>query len=112
VADLRPGTPCEDPELRRLMIGRAAKLERLGLAEQAAPVAGPSSRTSSEHSAISLSEGHYQDHASCHDRRRREPDVSGFALHDDRLTDQVLGRLVERGLHDELKDRLRHRRRA
>src|SRR5882757_7764597 len=37
VADLRPGAPDSDPELRRLMIGRAAKLERLGLAEQGAP---------------------------------------------------------------------------
>ena len=37
VADLRPGAPDEDPELRRLMIGRATKLERLGLAEQVAP---------------------------------------------------------------------------
>ena len=34
VADLRPGGAGEDPELRRLMLGRAAKLERLGLAEQ------------------------------------------------------------------------------
>ena len=33
VVDLRPGGPGEDPELRRLMLGRAAKLERLGLAE-------------------------------------------------------------------------------
>ncbi len=36
VADLRPGAPNEDPELRRLLVGRAAKLERLGLAEQVA----------------------------------------------------------------------------
>ena len=33
----------------------------------------------------------------------REPDVSGFALHGDAPVDPVLGRLVERGLHDELK---------
>ena len=33
VVDLRPGGPGEDPELRRLLLGRAAKLERLGLAE-------------------------------------------------------------------------------
>ena len=33
----------------------------------------------------------------------REPDVTGFALHGDAGTDQVLGRLVARGLHDELK---------
>jgi len=32
-----------------------------------------------------------------------EPDVSGFALHGDDGGDPVLGRLVARGLHDELK---------
>ena len=32
----------------------------------------------------------------------REPDVSGFALHGDDVADPVLGRLVARGLHDEL----------
>jgi hypothetical protein len=32
-----------------------------------------------------------------------EPDVSGFALHGDEPIDVVLGRLVDRGLHDELK---------
>ena len=37
IADLRPGAPDRDPELRRLMLGRAAKLERLGLAERVAP---------------------------------------------------------------------------
>lgn len=37
IADLRPGSAGEDPELRRLMIGRATKLERLGLAGQAGP---------------------------------------------------------------------------
>jgi type IV secretory pathway VirD2 relaxase len=33
----------------------------------------------------------------------REPDVAGFALHGDDPGDPVLGRLVARGLHDELK---------
>jgi type IV secretory pathway VirD2 relaxase len=37
VADLRPSASGEDPELRRLMLGRAASLKRLGLAEQIAP---------------------------------------------------------------------------
>ena len=37
IANLRPGAPNEDPELRRLLVGRVAKLERLGLAEQVAP---------------------------------------------------------------------------
>jgi len=37
VADLRPGGADEDSESRRLMLGRAKKLERLGLAEPIGP---------------------------------------------------------------------------
>ena len=37
VADLRPGGASEDTELRHLMVGRAANLEQLGLAEQVGP---------------------------------------------------------------------------
>jgi len=104
VADLRPGAASGDSELRRLMIGRAARLERLGLVEQIAPgcwtlkpdlegtlrdlsIRGDIIKTM--HRAMSGT--------------GREPDVSGFALHGDRVMDQVIGRLVERGLHDELK---------
>ena len=104
VADLRPGGAGEDPELRKLMIGRAAKLERLGLAERVGPaqwtlkpglepalrdlgIRGDIIKTM--HRAMSRSE--------------REPDVPGFALHGDQAAEPVLGRLVKRGLHDELK---------
>jgi hypothetical protein len=104
VADLRPDAAGEDSELRKLMIGRAAKLERLGLAERVGPaqwtlkpglepalrdlgIRGDIIKTM--HRAISRSE--------------REPDVPGFALHGDQPAEPVLGRLVERGLHDELK---------
>jgi type IV secretory pathway VirD2 relaxase len=104
VADLRPGVPDSDPELRRLMIGRAAKLERLGLAEQVAPgcwtlkpgiegtlrdlsVRGDIIKTM--HRAITGA--------------GREPDLPGFALHGDQAGDPVQGRLVARGLHDELR---------
>ena len=104
VADLRPGVPDSDPELRRLMIGRAAKLERLGLAEQVAPgcwtlkpgiegtlrdlsVRGDIIKTM--HRAITGA--------------GREPDLTGFALHGDQAADPVQGRLVARGLHDELR---------
>ena len=104
IADLRPGSPDEDPELRRLMVGRMAKLERLGLADQVSPgcwtlkpgleqtlrdlsIRGDVIKTM--HRAM-VSAGH-------------EADVAGFVLHGDRVTDQVLGRLVERGLHDELR---------
>jgi type IV secretory pathway VirD2 relaxase len=104
VVDLRPGGPGEDPELRRLLLGRAAKLERLGLVEPLGsaqwtlkPGIEPLLRDlgirgdiiKTMHRAMS--------------RADREPDVSGFALHGDQAAEPVLGRLVERGLHDELK---------
>ena len=86
------------------MIGRAAKLERLGLAEQVYPaqwtlkpglelalrdlgIRGDIIKTM--HRAVSATD--------------REPDVVGFALHGDEAAEPVLGRLVERGLHDELR---------
>ena len=104
VADLRPGIPDSDPELRKLMVGRAAKLERLGLSEQVAPgcwtlkpgiegtlrdlsVRGDIIKTM--HRAITGA--------------GREPDLAGFALHGDQAADPVQGRLVARGLHDELR---------
>jgi type IV secretory pathway VirD2 relaxase len=104
IADLRPGGSGEDPELRRLMIGRAAKLERLGLADQVGPaqwtlkpglepalrdlgIRGDIIKTM--HRAITA--------------RGHEPDVAGFTLHGDQPAEPVLGRLVERGLHDELR---------
>ena len=104
VADLRPGPDAEDPELRRLLLGRAAKLERLGLADPVGPacwtlkagleptlcqlgIRGDIIKTM--HQAMSAG-GH-------------EPDISAFALHGEEPSDPVLGRLVKRGLDDELK---------
>jgi type IV secretory pathway VirD2 relaxase len=104
IADLRPRAPDRDPELRRLMLGRAAKLERLGLAERVAPA------------CFALKPGIEQTLRDLEIRgdiiktmhramaaAGREPDISGFALHGDDPGDPVLGRLVARGLHDELK---------
>jgi type IV secretory pathway VirD2 relaxase len=104
VADLRPGGADEDPELRRLMLGRARKLERLGLAEQI----GAASWTLKPGLERSLRDLSIRGDIIKTMHRAltgagREPDVTGFALHGDAATDQVLGRLVERGLHDELK---------
>lgn len=104
VADLRPGPDAEDPELRGLLLGRAAKLERLGLADPVGPACWtlkpglePALRQlgirgdiiKTMHQAVSAG-GH-------------EPDVSSFALHGEEPSDPVLGRLVKRGLDDELK---------
>ena len=104
VADLRPEPDAEDPELRRLLLGRAAKLERLALADPVGParwtlkpgleqtlrqlgIRGDIIKTM--HQAMSAG-GH-------------EPDVSTFALHGEEPSDPVLGKLVKRGLDDELK---------
>jgi type IV secretory pathway VirD2 relaxase len=104
IADMRPGAPDLDPELRGLLLGRADKLERLGLAEQVAPACWtlkpglePTLRDLGNRGDIIKTMHRAMTGAG------REPDVAGFALHGDDPTDPVLGRLVERGLHDELK---------
>ena len=104
VVDLRPGGPGEDPELRRLLLGRAAKLERLGLAEPIGPAQWtlkpgiePTLRDLGIRGDI-IKTMHRAMSGADHD-----PDISSFAIHGDQATEPVLGRLVERGLHDELK---------
>jgi type IV secretory pathway VirD2 relaxase len=104
VADLRPGDANEDPELRRLLLGRAAKLERLGLAEPVGvarwtlkPGLEPALRDLGIRGDIIKTMHRAMTEAG------REPDVTGFALHGDEPADPVLGRLVGRGLDDELK---------
>jgi len=101
--DLRPGAVGEDQELRGLLIGRASKLEGLGLAE---------SIGSAQWSFKPDVESALRDLGARGDiiktmhqairRAGREPDVSGFALHDEEPAAPVVGRLVERGLQDEL----------
>ena len=104
VADLRPGSDAEDPELRRLLLGRAAKLERLGLADPVGPACWtlkpgiePTLRQLGIRGDI-IKIMHLAMSAGGH-----EPDVSTFALHGEEPSDPVLGKLVKRGLDDELK---------
>jgi type IV secretory pathway VirD2 relaxase len=104
VADLRPGAAHEHQDSQRLMLGRAKKLERLGLAEQVGPVSWilkPGLEQSLRDLAIrgDIIKTMHQ----ALTRAGREPDVTGFALYGDAGADHVLGRLVARGLHDELK---------
>jgi type IV secretory pathway VirD2 relaxase len=104
VADLRPGVPGEDPEFRRLMLGRAAKLERLGLAETAGPACWALKPGAEEILRDLAARGDVI--ATMHQaltKTGRDPDVSGFAIHGDEVSDALVGRLVARGLHDELK---------
>ncbi len=104
MADLRPGSQAlPDGDLRRLMIGRAQVLERLGLADQPGP-ARWTLRPDAEATLRAM--GDRGDiirtmHRALA-RGGREPDGGTFAIHGD---DQpsVLGRLADRGLQDELK---------
>jgi type IV secretory pathway VirD2 relaxase len=104
VVDLRPGPNAEDPELRRLLLGRAAKLERLGLADLVGPACW-TLKPGLDHTLRQLGirgdiikTMHQAMSAGGHD-----PDVSAFALHSEEPSEPVLGRLVKRGLDDELK---------
>nr|WP_221214790.1 VirD2 family relaxase/mobilization nuclease [Novosphingobium hassiacum] len=103
VIDLRPDPRGPQSPLERHLIGRAGKLERLGLATGIAPgcwalrsdleltlrqlgVRGDIIKTM--HRAMT---GHgYQ------------ADTARFAMHDGAADEPIVGRLVERGLHDEL----------
>ena len=102
LVDLRPGGDA-DPEMRRLLLGRAAKLEQLGLAAREGPAVWalePGAENTlrdlsvrndiikTMHNAMSRDGGRF--------------DVSALALHHDVPSEPIIGRLVERGLHDEL----------
>jgi type IV secretory pathway VirD2 relaxase len=103
VVDLRPGSPDEDPELRRLLAGRIQKLDRLGLAERIAPgqwtLKPGLEQTLRE---LSIRGDIIKTMHRAMSGAGRDPDVSEFALHPGPPTEPIVGRLVGRGLHDEL----------
>lgn len=100
--DLRPGGDA-DPDMRRLLLGRAARLEELGLVSREGvglwtmepgaqqvlrdlDIRGDVIRTM--HRAMS--------------RQGRAVYPAALVLHGEAPADPIIGRLVERGLHDEL----------
>ncbi|MBO9460704.1 DUF3363 domain-containing protein [Labrenzia sp. R5_0] len=102
VADLRPGAPePRDPELHKLLIGRAQTLERLGLADRLDPAVW-SLKPGAEQTLRGLAERgdiiKTMHRAMGGGRERAQEDFAIEAAPDT----PVLGRLVERGLHDEL----------
>lgn len=103
VLDLRPPHGGPDTDLRRLMVGRAQTLERLGLAEKL----GPASWSLKPGAEATLRElGARGDiiktmHRAMADlKAERAP--TDFAIHGDR-PEPIVGRLAARGLDDELK---------
>jgi hypothetical protein len=100
--DLRPGPDGADGQ-QRLLIGRVGKLARLGLAEQSEPglwtmsadaetvlrdLADRGNIIRTMHRAMSAG--------------GNSPETGRFAMHDEAPEQRIIGRLVERGLHDEL----------
>lgn len=103
IVDLRPAPDDLDPNLRRLMVGRVTKLETLGLAQRVAPgqwLLAPEAETTLRD--LGLRGDIIKTMHRAMSGQGRAPDLAGFALHGDDVADPVLGRLVERGLHDEL----------
>jgi type IV secretory pathway VirD2 relaxase len=104
IVDLRPEAAGPDPELRRLLTGRAMALEGLGLAEAEGPgcwTLKPGLETTLRELGIRGDIIKTMHRAMAADGQT--PDISGFAIHGETVADPVLGRLVERGLQDELR---------
>lgn len=102
LADLRPGSSePRDPETRRRLIGRAQTLERFGLAERHAPAVW-SLKPGAEQALREMADRGdiiKTMHRALGGQSRA---ASDFAIEASPAV-PILGRLVERGLHDELK---------
>lgn len=103
VIDLRPGAPAADPTRRTLLVGRAMKLERLGLADRIDPACWtlkPGAEVTLRD--LSIRGDIIKTMHRAMTARGHAADLSAFAIHEDQQPEPVIGRLVERGLHDEL----------
>ena len=100
--DLRPGDS-EDPELRRLLLGRTDKLERLGLAIEREPgiwAIKPGAEEALRD--LSIRSDIIKTMHKAMSRDGGSPDLGAFAIHGAVPADPIIGRLIERGLDDEL----------
>ena len=101
LADLRPGSPePQDQEMRRRLIGRAQTLERFGLADRQAPAVW-SLKPGVEQTLREMADRGdiiRAMHRALGSADRTQADFAIEAM----PAEPVLGRLVERGLHDEL----------
>jgi type IV secretory pathway VirD2 relaxase len=103
VVDLRPGGLADrDPDMRRLMLGRAQHLERLGLADPQ----GPASWTLAPAIEERLRDlGIRGDIIKAMHRALAQSGINrgaDMAMHLDAEAPAIVGRLIERGLQDEL----------
>lgn len=104
IVDLRPDANGHGPQNRHLLVGRAQKLETLGLVDPLGPAAW-TIKPGLEDTLRDLSvRGDII--KTMHRAMARDtpnPDVSRFAIHHAPPVDPIVGRLVDRGLYDELK---------
>lgn len=102
LVDLRPGGG-ENEETRRLLCGRVDKLERMGLAEQHGSglwtIRADAERTLRD---LAIRSDIIKTMHRAMSRGDHSPNADAFALHDQAPADPIIGRLVERGHHDEL----------
>jgi len=103
VVDLRVAPGTQQSRTANHMIARTTKLERLGLATRITPGCWmlkpdlePTLRQLGARGDIIKTMHRAMRTQGLH------PDAGRFAVHDDRTAEPVIGRLVERGLHDEL----------
>ena len=103
VVDLRPAPPRPQSSMDRHLIGRAGKLEHLGLATRIAPACWtlkhdfePTLRQLGVRGDIIKTMHHAMTGSGI------DADPGRFAVHLNATDDPVIGRLIERGLHDEL----------
>lgn len=104
VVDLRPDQPtAADPQIRRLMIGRLQRLERMGLASSAGtaqwtvrPDAEPVLRDLGIRGDIIKTMHHAMT------RQGQDRPIGDFAIDGGQASSPIIGRLIDKGLHDEL----------
>jgi type IV secretory pathway VirD2 relaxase len=104
IVDLRPEKPiATDPQIRRLMIGRLQRLERMGLAAPAGPaqwMVKPNAEPILRDLGIRGDIIKTMHRALIGQGRERAP--GDYVIETGRANLPILGRLVDKGLHDEL----------
>jgi type IV secretory pathway VirD2 relaxase len=106
VIDLRPsGDMARDPQVRRLMVGRLQRLEGMGLASCAGPgqwVLEPDAEPTLRALGLrgDIIKAMHRDLG----RHGIERGVADYAIHETTDTLPIVGRLVGKGLHDELTE--------
>ena len=103
IVDLRPGSSGPDTNRRNLLVGRAAELERLGLADRVAPATWRlRADLDSTLRDLSIRTDIIKTMHRAMAGAERLVDPQSFALQGDAPSAPIIGKLVERGLHAEL----------